>query len=151
MCCCIAKKEGKIYFRKVKQETCYFTFTFAKKHKAREEGGMLQWLKYFLVGIAQTSEEAAKTSSKILELKSHLENTIQSDWGRRVNTALKLLNYLFETPVIRIKKVEKVCELSFKAANDLVLSFEKSNILKEITGQSRNPIFMFEAYISFFK
>ena len=73
------------------------------------------------------------------------------DWGRRVKTAVILLNYLFEQPVIRVKKVEKVCGLSFKAANDLVSSFEKAGIIKEMTGQSRNRIFMFEPYINLFK
>lgn len=117
----------------------------------RDKNAMLQWLKYFLVGIAQTSEDAVKTLTRILELKSQLESQIHTDWGRRVNTALMLLNYLFEHPVIHVKKVEKVCGLSFKAANDLVSSFEKANIVKEMTGQSRNRIFMFEPYINLFK
>jgi len=117
----------------------------------RERNGMLQWLKYFLVGIAQTSEKAVKTLSKILELKSQTENQIRSGWGRRVNSALILLNYLFEHPVIQIRKVEEVCGLSFKAANDLVSSFENDHIVKEMTGQSRNRIFIFERYINLFE
>ncbi|RMG79586.1 MAG: hypothetical protein D6714_16150 [Bacteroidetes bacterium] len=112
---------------------------------------MLQWLKYFLTGIAQTSEEASMTLSKILELKNNLEKQIQTGWGRRANTALILLDYLFRNPVVHIKKIEEVSGLSFKTANNLASDFEKAGILKEMTGQSRNRIFVFETYVNLFK
>ena len=117
----------------------------------REKNKMLQWLKYFLVGIAETSEKAVQTLSEILELKSQLEGKIHAEWGRRANNALRLFNYLFREPVIDVKKVEDVCGLSFKSANILVSSFEKAGILKEMTGQSRNRMFLFDPYISLFK
>ena len=117
----------------------------------RKKNDLLQWLKYFLVGIAQTSEKAANTLSSILDLKNDLENRIQTNWGRRIASGLQLLNYLFEHPVIRVRTVEKVCGLSPKAANNLVASFVNAGILKETTGQSRNRVFTFELYIKLFE
>lgn len=119
--------------------------------RVREKNDLLQWLKYFLIGVAETAAEAVDTLAKVFELKMQLEESIQANWGRRVKTALLLLNYLFEQPVIHVKNVERVCDLSFKSANELVASFEETGILKEMTGQSRNRIFVFEPYITLFK
>lgn len=117
----------------------------------RKKNDLLQWLKYFLVGIAQTSDQAVTTLSSILDVKSNLENEIQAGWGRRIASGLQLLNYLFEHPVIRVKMVEEACELSPRAANSLVSSFVDAGILKETTGQSRNRVFTFDLYLKLFK
>ena len=112
---------------------------------------MLQWLKYFLVGIAQSSAEGTHTLSRIVGMKAQIENQIRSHWGRRIDSALNLIEYLFEQPVVRIRDVANTCNLSFKAANHLVESFEKAQILKETTGQGRNRIFKFESYLNLFE
>jgi Fic family protein len=124
---------------------------YDKLMRVREKNEMLKWLKYFLIGVAETAEEAVNTLSKVFDLKKNLEEQIHLSWGRRIKTALQLLNYLFEQPVIHVKQIEAVCDLSFKTANDLVSSFEKAGILKETTGQSRNRIFVFESYVNLFK
>lgn len=124
---------------------------YDKLMSVREKNEMLKWLKYFLIGVAETAEEAVNTLSKVFDLKKNLEEQIHLSWGRRIKTALQLLNYLFEQPVIRVKQIEEICDLSFKTANDLVSSFEKAGILKETTGQSRNRIFVFEPYVNLFK
>ncbi|HRV86417.1 MAG TPA: Fic family protein [Saprospiraceae bacterium] len=119
--------------------------------KVRKQNDLLQWLKYFLVGIAQTSDKATTTLSNLLDLKNDLEKRIKINWGRRISSGLQLINHLFEHPMIRVKTVEKVCKLSPKAANDLIASFVDTGILKEITGQSRNRVFIFESYIKLFE
>lgn len=124
---------------------------YDKLMRVREKNEMLKWLKYFLIGIAETAEEAVNTLSQVFNLKKNLEEEIHLNWGRRIKTALQLLNYLFQQPVVHVKRVEEVCDLSFKTANGLVSSFEKAGMLKETTGQSRNRIFVFEPYINLFK
>jgi Fic family protein len=111
---------------------------------------MLQWVKYFLVGIEQTATQAVDTLSNILKLKECLENEIYSTFGRRSNSALKLLTALFKEPIVTIDQAAKICKLSYKAANDLVIKMQESKYLKEITGQSRNRIFIFEPYLNIF-
>ncbi len=111
---------------------------------------MLQWLKYFLVGIEQTATLAVQTLSKILALKSEMEKNIHSSFGRRSKSAFILLDELFRNPVLTVEKASLTCELSFKAANDLVGLFNKNGILRELTGQSRNRIFVFKPYLDIF-
>ncbi len=119
--------------------------------RVRTHNDMLQWLKYFLVGIEQTATQAVNTLSNILKLKENLENEIRSTFGRRSNSALILLTALFKDPVITIDKAAKTCNLSYKAANDLVTKMQENKYLKELTGQSRNRIFIFEPYLNIFE
>ena len=71
--------------------------------------------------------------------------------GKRIPNARRLLAQLYSTPVIQIKDVEKILDLTPKAANDMVYEFLKSNILIEKTGYKRNRIFEFRDYLSLFK
>jgi len=116
----------------------------------RTKHDMTQWLKYFLVGVAETAQQATDTLSKVLALKTKLENKVNTNFGRKSNSANSLLNYLFQHPIVDVREVQKVTKLSYKAANDLVTDFIKSKILKETTGQSRNRLFSFDIYLELF-
>lgn len=119
--------------------------------RVREKNDLLHWLRYFLVGVEETARLGSYTLSEVLKLKERLENQIRLEWGRRIHSGLELLNRLFEDPVVRVKEVEKICQLSPKASGDLIQSFEKAGILHEFTGQSRNRIYVFEEYLNLFK
>jgi Fic family protein len=116
----------------------------------RTKNDMVQWLKYFLVGIDQTATQAAQALSAVLDLKAEKENEIRLNYGRRSNSAIKLLDELFRNPVTTVEQASVTCDLSFKAANDLVSLFNKHKILMELTGQSRNRIFVFKSYLNIF-
>lgn len=116
----------------------------------RTKNDILQWLKYFLVGVAETAENATQTLSNILELKAGIENKIASDFGKKGMNANLLLQYLFIKPVIHVKQVQEHLSISYKAANQLVSDFVEADILKEVTGNSRNRVFSFTGYIKLF-
>ena len=118
--------------------------------RVRERNDMLQWLKYFLVGIEQTATLAVSALSRIMHLKASLEQNLQTSFGRRTASAQRLLNALFTQPAIRIEEVQKICDLSYKAANELVAQMREHGILHEITGQSRNRVFIFTDYLAVF-
>ncbi len=111
---------------------------------------MKQWLKYFLVGIAETAEVGTRTLSSVLELKTKLESEIVTKFGKRSDKAILLLNHLFKKPVIHVNQVKDLTSSTYKTANDLVTEFEKVGILKEMTGQNRNRVFVFDAYVKLF-
>lgn len=112
---------------------------------------MLQWIKYFLVGIEQTATLAVRTLSEIIQLKTKIEENIRLNYGRRSNVALVLLHHLLKKPFVTIEDVAKACDLSYKAANDLVKKVCEDKYLVEMTGQSRNRIFVFGQYLDLFK
>lgn len=116
----------------------------------RTKNDMVQWLKYFLVGIADTAQKAAETLSNILLLKSDLENSLHQVFGRKTQSASALLQSLFKQPIVHVRVVEEITGLSYKAANELVNDFVEAEILVEMTGQSRNRLFVFKKYLDLF-
>lgn len=132
------------YFEKNKG--LYYDNLMAVRHKS----DMLQWLKYFLVGIEQTAALAVDTLSRVIALKAELEENLQAKFGRRSTSAQRLLNALFRQPATSVEDVQKICETSYKASNDLVSQMCMHGILLEITGQTRNRVFIFAPYIAIF-
>lgn len=116
----------------------------------RTKNDLLQWVKYFLVGVAETAEKATETLSNVLALKTDMEADINASFGRKSHSANMLLNYLFTHPVIYVKHVREVTGLSSKSAYDLVADFINVGILREMTGQSRNKVFVFDQYLALF-
>jgi Fic family protein len=117
----------------------------------RSRNNIKQWLKYFLVGILESAENATQTLSNVIELKTRLESNNNKYFGKRANNASTLLQYLFQKPVIQVNKVKDITKSSYKTANDLVNEFVRLEILKEMTGQHRNRTFIFQDYIKLFK
>jgi Fic family protein len=118
--------------------------------RVREKNDMLQWLKYFLIGIEQTASKSVITLGKILALKQQIEKQMHIKLGRRSAKGIILLNSLFVNPVVTVAEIQKICGLSKKSANDLALAFEKEGWFTEVTGQTRNRIFVFESYTKLF-
>ncbi|MEK7258438.1 MAG: Fic family protein [Pseudomonadota bacterium] len=116
----------------------------------RTRNDMQQWLKYFLVGVAETATQASDTLGRILQLKVSTEKTIGENFGRRAPSAYLLLNHLFKEPVISVDAAVKVMKTTYRPANALVAMLQQHNILEEITGQSRNRLFVFAPYLRIF-
>lgn len=132
------------YFEKNK--TLYYdNLTFV-----RTKNDLIQWIKFFLTGVIQTSENSVDTLKKIMDLKSTIEKETIITLGRRSKQALTFFHYLFSKPVVTIKDVQNAVKLSPKAANDLVKVFIEKNILTEITGYQRNRVFAFTKYLKMF-
>lgn len=118
--------------------------------RVRTHHDMLQWLKYFLVGVEQTAAEAVETLKNILELKSNFELQIQNEFGKRTHTAMLLFRHLFEQPIVDVKDVTTVCNIKYGAANKMINLMCEHEILMEMTGQGRNRIFAFQDYLDAF-
>lgn len=118
--------------------------------RVRTHNDMIQWIKYFLVGVAQTARQSAQTLGNVISLKAEHERIIQTQYGKRLKTGLLLHNYLLKQPLLTVKDVQLVCDLSPKAAGDLINIFVEKQMLQEYTGQSRNRIFAYEPYLELF-
>lgn len=123
---------------------------YDKLTMTREKSDLNQWIKYFLIGIAETAEEGTQTLQKIMQLKSRLETKIM-DMGKRSSSAHKLLLGLFKNPVVSVKEIQEITGLSPKSSGELTNLFVENGILVEITKQQRNRIFSFKEYLNLFK
>jgi len=132
------------YFEKNKS-LYYDNLTFV-----RTKSDMKQWLKYFLVGVIETAEKSSQTLSNILEMKDRFEKKINSEFGRKSQRAMILLQYLLKKPIINVNQAKKETKLSYNAANSLISDFINAGFLKEITGYNRNRVFVFDEYLKKF-
>jgi Fic family protein len=132
------------YFEKDKSQY------FEKLDRVRHESDLMQWLRYFLTGLKDTAEEAVQVLKDVLALKNELETYITNHYGRKSDSALRLLNQLFRDPVTQVSDVAANCQISKKAANDLVQNFIQSGILKEVTGRSKGRVYVFDRYINLY-
>ena len=117
--------------------------------RVREKDDITQWFKFFLVGIIETTRGGIDTFDKILKLKTEVENKIQS-LGNRSANALKLMDYLYQKPMISASKVAEITKISIATAHSLIKSLVGLEILKETTGRKRKKIYMFKEYIDLF-
>ena len=116
----------------------------------REKNDINQWFKFFLVGIIETAKKGISTFDDILQLQKQNDIKIQSIGSRAAN-AQKIINYLYQKPVINADKVSKISGLSMPSAYKLIETMEKIDILKEVTGGQRGRMYVFEDYLKLFR
>lgn len=118
--------------------------------KARTDNNITQWLKFFLVGVIETSKKGVETFDAILKLKQNTELNIQT-LGTRGNNAQKIIQYLFKRPMVDVNKVITITGVSKKTAYNLIADLEELEILKEVTGGKRDKLYVFDSYLQLFK
>jgi len=118
---------------------------------AREKNDLSGWINFFLVAVEQTAEKATSNLQLIIKLKEKLISEKITTLGKKVKNAQTFLNFLFSSPVVSTKAVEKELGLTFRSAGFLIDDFVKLEILKEITGQKRNRLFTFSDYLNILK
>ncbi|MGR3175825.1 MAG: Fic family protein [Candidatus Scalindua sp.] len=116
----------------------------------RERNNLIQWFKFFLVGIIETAKSGIDTFDSILKLQQEIDNKLQS-LGRRTNNAQLIINSLFQHPVIDAQKVKKITQLSMPSVYKIIDAMEKLNIIEEITGGKRGKLYLFGEYTKLFR
>ena len=118
--------------------------------RVREKNDLFQWFKFFLVGVIETAKKSIATFDNILKLQKQVDIQIQT-LGSRTANAQKVINYLYQRPMIDAAKVGEVAEISPASAYKLIADLERFGILKEITGGKRGKMYVFTAYLQLFK
>jgi Fic family protein len=120
-------------------------------NNVRVKNDLAQWIKFFLVGIIETSEKGINTFKEILSLKEQIEDKRLSELGKKLPTAKLLMKYLFKKPVVNVQEIQEGLKVSLPTANSLISDFEKLKILTEKTGYRRNREFEFTEYLKLFR
>ncbi len=115
----------------------------------RKTNNLEQWVKFFLNGVIDIAKDSIDTFKKIIDLRKEYEEEIII-LGSRAKKAKKLLNYMFSKPIISNKEIMEKLNTSFNSANRLIKSLVDLNLLDEITGFSRNRLFVLWKYLDLF-
>lgn len=132
---------------------------YFKRHRAayyehlqavRDRGDWEAWLAFFLRGIAEVSREATETSRRILALREEHRAAVTAHFGRAAGNGHRVLDHLFQKPIVSVPDVRTLTGTTFPAANNLVSRLAEHGIIQEITGYKRNRLFRYEPYIALF-
>jgi Fic family protein len=116
----------------------------------QEDGDWEGWLAFFLRGVATVSAEALTTASRIQELREEHRRVLTEAFGRGAANAQRVLNELFQRPIISVAGVQELTGLTIAPANRLVHRMVDLGFLVEITGQRRHRQFRYEPYVDLF-
>ncbi len=116
----------------------------------RDHGRWEQWLAFFLRGIASVSREATETARRILALREDHRAAVTTHLGRAAGNGHRVLESLYQHPILSVAEVQELTGTTFTAANNLVSRLLKLGILQESTGYKRNRVFRYAPYIAIF-
>ncbi|SDF65892.1 Fic family protein [Methanolobus vulcani] len=114
--------------------------------KVRTEGAWEDWLKFFLKGVSETSEEAVNTAREIIKLKDDMTKLLYEKSVSSIH-AIRLIDLLFESPLISNADVVEKLNITSVTATSLMNKFEEIGILTEITGKKRYKRYLFTDYV----
>jgi len=132
------------YLRRYRQEY------YESLQAVRDAGDWEGWLTFFLQGVAEVSAQATETARRILALRENHRALIAQYFGRASGNGHRLLEWLYERPIVSVNEVQDLIGTSYPAANALVSRMEDHGILREITGHRRNRRFRYEDYVQLF-
>ncbi len=129
------------YYFKLHQQEYYDRLALV-----RTTGNYEQWILFFLQGVSDTCRSALDTLRGILSLQEEMRIFLLKN--NASVSAMKLMHHLYYVPVISVREVQEVCEVSFQGASNIVKEFEQWGILHEVTGKKRSKRYAFKRYIT---
>ena len=116
----------------------------------RLTSNMTQWIKFFLVGVIETSKESIQAFKDIIKLKDDIETIRLPKLGSKIENGQQLMKQLFQVPITDSKQVAELLKISPSTANRLINALIDLEILSELTGYKRNRKFIFKEYFRIF-
>jgi Fic family protein len=115
--------------------------------RVRTKGDWEAWVDFFLEGVEQTAQAAVQTAQRLVELFRQDAQRIQAT-GRGAANALRVLNALRSRPVSSLKLLCTDTGMSFPTVGKLMQTLSTQGISRELTGQRRNRVFVYDAYLN---
>ena len=123
---------------------------YRRLQAVRDKGDWEGWLIFFLAGVARVSGEASETARRIVRLREAHRSLITAEFGRAVAQGLTVLEHLLQRPIVQIKEIQALLQVTYPAANTLVRRLVEAGLLEEVTGYARNRRFRYRPYIELF-
>ena len=96
------------------------------------------------------SRQATDTAQRILTLREEHRHIVTENFGRAASNGHRVLEHLYEQPIISVRNVQDLIGTTYVAANMLVARMVERGLLREYTGQARNRRFMYQSYVDLF-
>lgn len=114
--------------------------------EVRNKDNYEQWIKFFLIAIYESSEDATNTIDKLTILHDK-KIAIIKEFGRGAKTALRIFTYLETNPIIDIQKTATALGMAFNTVSSAVIRLSQAGILTQSNDASRNRTFAYSDYL----
>lgn len=120
---------------------------YDRMSEVRAKNNYEQWVKFFLLAIKESAEEAVETVHKLSAL--HDKNVeIIDKMGRQAKTARLIFDYLEQNPIIDIGKTAHELGISFNTASAYIKRLVECGILMQTNNSERRRVYSYEDYLS---
>lgn len=132
--------------------------TYLRRHRTeyyerlmdvRESGNWEGWLRFFLLGVAETAEEATATARAIMRLREEDRNRLHGPLHGANES--RVLDLLFLRPLVNVALVADHLGVTEVTAARVVDRLMEIGILEEISGRKRNRVYRYSAYWRLFQ
>ncbi|MBR3674482.1 MAG: Fic family protein [Clostridia bacterium] len=140
------------------EKSCLYISDYIERNKdtyydlltrVRTHNDMIAWIKFFLEAVIETSKTAKEKFKKVVEFTMEM-NKIIVNLPVKSENAKKVIDVLYNEPVINRKKLMEITNMKSSTLKDAVNALLKNGIIFETTGYSRNQVFAFQKYIDLF-
>lgn len=148
-----------VNFGLLKKPALYLS-DFFERHKGayydhlmavRTTDNLLAWVQFFLQGVQETAQRSIAVFKAIIDLRASIErDKLPAFHPRKQKNARQIMRSLYRHPVISSRQVSEILNIRQNTATALVHDFEAQGILRELTGQKRNRLYVFSEYIQLF-
>jgi Fic family protein len=139
----------------VLHEPVLYLSLFFKKHRrlyydrlngTRENEGWTEWLDFFLQGVRDTANQAARMANNIDKLFQADKEKIEG-FGRGAASALSVYRYAQINPLFSIRNAAREARVSFPTASSAVTRMTEAGLFRESSGKRRDRLFLYEQYL----
>lgn len=115
--------------------------------EVREHGNWEAWLDFFLIGVADTANQAFEAATQIVDLfKEDRERiTVESD---RAGSTLRIHELFQQNPFHTANHIVQTTGLSAPTVNAALADLERLRIVAEVTGRKRGRVFSYRRYLA---
>ena len=114
--------------------------------RVRTKGDWEAWVDFFLEGVETTAHSAVQTARRLVDLFEEDTRRIAAT-GRSAANTLRVLAALRERPVLTLGHLCRQHQISFPTAGKAMQKLVSAGIARELTGQRRNRVFIYDAYL----
>ena len=133
----------------------YLSYFFKKNRKRyyellnniRIRGEFEEWIKFFIGGICEISEDAITSIQKIVELKNTDMKKIRELSGSNISNLLLIYDYLLQHPFLEAEDIKNLVGVSKPTANKLLENLMTIEIVELVEDKKRYRQYVYKKYV----
>ena len=116
-------------------------------NNVRVKGEFEEWIKFFIEGICEISEDAISSIQKIIELKKADIEKIRNIPKGNISNLLLIYDYLLRHPFLETEDIRRLSDLSKPTVNKLLETLIELEILELVEEKKRYKQYVYRKYV----